>query len=68
MKGGGLLRDFEVFSVYSNAKKIGKDKVGYSLRLTYRDNEKTLTDEQTNKDVEVLLEKLNKELGIVLRT
>jgi phenylalanyl-tRNA synthetase beta chain len=68
MKSGNILKAYNVFSVYDNAKKIGKDKIGYSLRLTYRNSQRTLTDKEVSDDTQNLLEKLNKDLGITLRT
>jgi phenylalanyl-tRNA synthetase beta chain len=68
MKSGNILKEHNVFSVYDNAKKVGKDKIGYSLRITYRHLERTLNDKEVSDDVDALLDKLNKDLGIVLRT
>ena len=66
MKDGGILKDWSLFSVYEN-KKLGSGKISYSFRLTYRHNDKTLKDEEVNKDIAILLEKWNKDLGISLR-
>ncbi|MDR3243157.1 MAG: phenylalanine--tRNA ligase subunit beta [Elusimicrobiota bacterium] len=67
MKSSNLLKDYSLFSVYKDDKKVGKDKISYSLRLFYKSEEKTLTDEEANKDMNLLLEKLDKELNINLR-
>ncbi|MDR0822892.1 MAG: phenylalanine--tRNA ligase subunit beta [Endomicrobium sp.] len=66
-KSANILKDYSLFSVYKDAQKIGKDKISYSLRLSYKNDEKTLTDEEVNQDVNTLLEKLNQELKIKLR-
>ncbi len=66
MKDGGILKDWSLFSVYEN-EKLGAGKISYSFRLTYRHNDKTLNDVEVNKDMALLLDKLNKELGISLR-
>ncbi len=66
MKDGGILKDWSLFSVYEN-EKLGSGKISYSFRLTYRHNDKTLKDEEVNKDIAILLEKWNKDLGISLR-
>ena len=66
MKDGGILKDCSLFSVYEN-EKLGAGKISYSFRLTYRHNDKTLNDVEVNKDMALLLDKLNKELGISLR-
>ena len=66
MKDGGILKDWSLFSVYEN-EKLGVGKISYSFRLTYRHNDKTLNDTEVNKDIAILLEKWNKDLGISLR-
>ncbi len=66
MKDGGILKDWSLFSVYEN-EKLGTGKISYSFRLTYRHNDKTLNDTEVNKDIAILLEKWNKDLGISLR-
>jgi len=66
MKDGGILKDWTLFSVYES-EKLGVGKISYSFRLTYRHNDKTLNDTEVNKDIAILLEKWNKDLGISLR-
>ncbi|MBR3628740.1 MAG: phenylalanine--tRNA ligase subunit beta [Elusimicrobia bacterium] len=66
MKDGGILKDWTLFSVYES-EKLGAGKISYSFRLTYRHNDKTLNDTEVNKDIAILLEKWNKDLGISLR-
>lgn len=66
MKDGGILKDWSLFSVYES-DKLGAGKISYSFRLTYRHNDKTLNDTEVNKDIAILLEKWNKDLGISLR-
>jgi phenylalanyl-tRNA synthetase beta chain len=67
MKAGNILKEYNVFSVYEDAK-LGEGKISYSLRLFYRDNEKTLNDEAVNADMNALLLKLDKELNVKLRS
>ncbi|MDR1522550.1 MAG: phenylalanine--tRNA ligase subunit beta [Endomicrobium sp.] len=67
MKSNGILRNYSLFSVYTDEAKIGKGKISYSLRLLYRDDNKTLTDAEVNKDMIHLLEKLDKNLQVKLR-
>jgi len=66
-KDNGLLKDFIVFSIYES-DKLGQDKISYSLRLFYKHNDRTLKDEEVNTDMQFLLDKLNSELKITLRT
>ncbi|MDR3253345.1 MAG: phenylalanine--tRNA ligase subunit beta [Endomicrobium sp.] len=67
IKSGSCLKEYSLFSVYSDETKLGDGKVGYSLRLFYKNNERTLTDEEVNKDVSALLKKLNDEAEVKLR-
>jgi phenylalanyl-tRNA synthetase beta chain len=67
MKSGGILKDYSLFSVYNDEAKLGKGKISYSVRLLYKNDEKTLSDEEVNDDVTALLNKLDSELGVKLR-
>lgn len=64
---GGILRKYLLFSVYSDEIKLGKEKIVYSFRLFYKNDKKTLTDGEVNKDLNVLLKKLNDNFDIKLR-
>lgn len=67
MKSGNILKDYTLFSVYEDKEKLGEDKISYSFRLSYRNIERTLTDEEVNKDFNDLISKLDKELSVKLR-
>jgi phenylalanyl-tRNA synthetase beta chain len=67
MKLGGILKDYSLFSVYTDEAKIGEGKIGYSFRLSYKDENKTLTDTEVNNDMNSLLQKLNLQLRVKLR-
>jgi phenylalanyl-tRNA synthetase beta chain len=67
MKSGGILKDYSLFSVYDDEIKLGKEKISYSFRLSYKNDERTLSDKEVNDDVAVLLNKLNCELSVKLR-
>jgi len=67
MKSGSILKEYSLFSVYSDSAKLGDNKIGYSFRLSYNVSERTLTDEEVSRDVSVLLRKLDVELGVKLR-
>ena len=68
MKSGGILKEYSLFSVYEDKEKLGEGKISYSLRLLYRNNERTLNDEEVNKDMNDLLAKFDSELSVKLRT
>ncbi|MDD5021720.1 MAG: phenylalanine--tRNA ligase subunit beta [Endomicrobiaceae bacterium] len=67
MKSGNILKGFDLFSVYEN-EKLGSDKISYSLRLSYKHNDKTLNDSEVSADMNALLDKLRKDLGVILRS
>jgi phenylalanyl-tRNA synthetase beta chain len=67
MKSDGILKEYSLFSVYTDEEKLGEGKISYSLRLLYKDDNKTLTDVEVNKGVNRLLEKLDHDLQVKLR-
>ncbi|MDR0398486.1 MAG: phenylalanine--tRNA ligase subunit beta [Endomicrobium sp.] len=67
IKSGGILKDYSLFSVYNDETKLGDGKISYSFRLSYRNDEKTLSDKEVNDDVAVLLNKLDSDLNVKLR-
>ncbi|MDD3065211.1 MAG: phenylalanine--tRNA ligase subunit beta [Endomicrobiaceae bacterium] len=67
MKSGGILKDFNLFSVYEN-EKLGDDKISYSLRLYYKHDDKTLNDAEVSADFKALIDKFEKDLAITLRS
>ncbi|MDR2251427.1 MAG: phenylalanine--tRNA ligase subunit beta [Endomicrobium sp.] len=67
MKSGGILKDYSLFSVYNDEAKLGDEKISYSFRLSYKNDEKTLNDKEVNDDVTILLNKLESDLNVKLR-
>jgi phenylalanyl-tRNA synthetase beta chain len=67
MKTGGILKECSLFSVYIDEAKLGVGKISYCLRLSYKNDDKTLTDQDVNSDMNTLLQKLDGELGVKLR-
>ena len=61
----GILRGYNVFSVYKD-EKLGPGKISYSLHLTFRHPEHTLTDKDVNSVIEEILVSL-KGIGVTLR-
>lgn len=64
--GGELLEKAELFDVY-RGKQIESGKKSVAFALTYRDAEKTLTDDEVSKVHKNILSGLEKELNAVLR-
>ncbi|MDR0915207.1 MAG: phenylalanine--tRNA ligase subunit beta [Endomicrobium sp.] len=64
---GNILKQYSIFSVYSNNKLLGNNKISYSIRLLYQNKNRTLTNKEVDEDVHNLLQKLDNNLGIKLR-
>jgi phenylalanyl-tRNA synthetase beta chain len=56
IQGGRLLRSVQVFDVYVN-KKEGKESKSIAFRLKFQSDEKTLTDEETDRIFKKVIDK-----------
>ena len=61
------LENVSVFDVYKG-KGVEEGKKSVAFRLTFRHPEKTLNDEEADKAIEKVLEKLSADWGIKLRS
>lgn len=65
--GGEQVEQVELLDKYENAEKFGTDKISYTFRTTYRDLNKTLTNEEVN-EMQTRVEKMTeKEFNAVIR-
>ena len=64
--GGSLLSESEVFDIYTG-KGIPEGKKSLAYSLTFASQNRTLTDDEINKAVEKIIERLEKELKAELR-
>lgn len=64
---GKLLESLTLFDVYTG-EQIGKEKKSLAFSLTYRSNEKTLTDDEVSKVHEKVLEALKQHFDAKLRS
>ena len=64
--GGEILRDVKLFDVY-RGPQVGENKKSVAFALTYRHDEKTLTDEDVNAAQNEILAALEAALGLTLR-
>ncbi|MCX5782794.1 MAG: hypothetical protein NT145_08915, partial [Elusimicrobia bacterium] len=60
-----FFENYDVFSVYED-EKLGPEKASYSLHLTFRHPEHTLTDQEVNGLINEMLKRL-KEIDVTLR-
>lgn len=64
--GIDILRDIKLFDVY-RGEQVDKGKKSVAFSLTYRDDEKTLTDEETDGAHNSVVEMLKEKFGATLR-
>ena len=64
---GPLLESLQVFDVYAG-ESLGDDRTAYGVRLTFRSQERTLTDADVDEVIEKIVSNLKKQLGVELRT
>lgn len=65
--GGEQVEQVELLDKYENAAKFGEGKVSYTFRITYRDLNKTLTNEEANALHARVEEATSKEFGGTIR-
>jgi phenylalanyl-tRNA synthetase beta chain len=61
--GAPLLREAEVFDVYRDDARLGEGNISLALRLTYRADDRTLTDEEVAGRRRRVTEALSDQLG-----
>ncbi len=65
-QGKKLLQDIELFDVYQG-KNLPAGKKSYAVRFTFQDTERTLTDKQIDKNMDLLQRVFEEQLGASLR-
>jgi phenylalanyl-tRNA synthetase beta chain len=66
-KAGGLLRDVRLFDTYRD-EKIGRGRKSYAMAFMFRDDSRTLTDQDADKAIAGIIESLEKNLSAAIRT
>ena len=61
-----LLKSIDLFDVY-DGNQLNKDKKSYSLSFLFQHQERTLTDDEIDKEMKRIYKALNAELDISLR-
>ncbi|MEI6663782.1 MAG: phenylalanine--tRNA ligase subunit beta, partial [Actinomycetes bacterium] len=64
--GGEVLESVELFDVYASPE-LGEDVVSIALRLTFRAEDRTLTEEDASAARALIVNQLNLELGATAR-
>ena len=65
--GGKMLKDIDLFDIYTDAERLGEGKKSYAVKMNFSDAQKTLTDEEIDGTLERMIEGLNEQLGAVIR-
>jgi len=65
--GGRILKSLYLFDLYED-RKIGEGKKSLAISLEFNSNDKTLTDEEVNRQLNKIVKELEKEYGIILRS
>lgn len=64
--GGDYLQGLRLFDIYTD-EKIGRDNKSLAFSLEFSSKEKTLTDDEVNKQIQKIVKTLEKKLDITLR-
>lgn len=66
-KGKNLLRQTNLFDVYENEQQLGKGKKSYAVSFLFRDDNKTLQDQDIDRIMQELMKQYEEKLGAVIR-
>ena len=64
--GGNILKNINLFDIYTG-DKLGSGKKSMAISLEFSSSERTLSDEDVNKQIQKIIKTLEKELQITLR-
>lgn len=65
--GGKYLTKLELFDIYRNEEKVGKNKKSYAISLTLLNKEKTLVDKEIDKIINKIVRQLQNQLNATIR-
>ena len=65
-ESGDILKSVELFDLFES-KDIGEDKKSMAFNLEYYDYSKTLTDDEVDKNFQILINKVTKNFNAILR-
>jgi len=66
-QGKKILQSVNLFDVYINEEKVGKDKKSYSISMVFQDPQKTLKDKDVDGVVKKVMYAVENQLGGVIR-
>lgn len=62
-----MLQDVNLFDVYENEERLGKNKKSYAVSFIFQDETKTLKDKEVEKVMDKLIQTYEKQLNAVIR-
>ncbi len=65
--GKKLIKDINLFDVYEDEEKLGKDKKSYAISFTFENPERTLNEKEVDKVMNELIRTYEEKTGAVIR-
>ena len=65
--GKKLIKDINLFDVYEDEKRLGKDKKSYAISFAFENTERTLNDKEVDKVMSQLIRAYEEKIGAVIR-
>lgn len=65
--GKKLIKDINLFDVYEDEERLGKDKKSYAISYTFENKERTLKDKEVDKVMNELIRIYEQDMGAVIR-
>ncbi len=65
--GKKLIKDINLFDVYEDEEKLGKDKKSYAISFTFENPERTLNEKEVDKVMNELIRTYEEKMGALIR-
>ena len=65
--GKKLIKDINLFDVYEDEERLGKDKKSYAISFIFENTERTLNDKEVDKVMKNLISTYEEKMGAVIR-
>lgn len=67
-QGGQFLKALNLFDVFENEEKLGKNKKSYAINFTFENTKQTLTNKQIDKQMDKLIKHYKQQLSAEIRS
>ena len=65
--GKKLIKDINLFDVYEDEERVGKNKKSYAISFTFENKERTLKDKEVDKVMNELIRIYEQDMGAIIR-